>query len=81
MAANKVPGVRAALVWSSETALLARRHNDANVIAIGARMHTREQATWFVEAFLTEPFSDDPRHVRRIAQLCAYEAGRPPAGP
>ena len=48
IAANKVDGVRAALAWSTETAELARLHNNANVVSIGARMHTTEEATSFV---------------------------------
>lgn len=73
IAANKVRGVRAALAWNLETARLARQHNDANVVAVGARMHSAQDALSFVEAFLAEPFSDDPRHERRIAMLAAYE--------
>jgi ribose 5-phosphate isomerase B len=74
IAANKVRGARAALVWSESTALLARQHNDANVIAIGARQHTVEEATGFIDTFIAEPFSFEERHVRRIAQLAEYEA-------
>jgi ribose 5-phosphate isomerase B len=73
MAANKVPGIRAALVWSEETARLAREHNDANVVSVGGRMHSLEDMTRFVEVFLAEPFSGEERHVRRIAQLASYE--------
>lgn len=73
MAANKVRGVRAALVWSKETALLAREHNDANVISIGARMHGREDAVAFVRIFLETPFSAAERHRRRIGMLTRYE--------
>ena len=80
IAANKVPGVRAALAWSEETATLSRAHNDANVVGIGARMHTPEVATAIVSAFLSTPFSGDPRHARRIAQVTAYEqTGKVPA--
>lgn len=73
MAANKVVGVRAALVWSEETARLAREHNDANVISVGARMHDGSDVLRFVAAFLQTPFSGDSRHVRRIDQLADYE--------
>ncbi|MCO5974200.1 ribose-5-phosphate isomerase [Actinoallomurus soli] len=73
IAANKVPGVRAALAWNEETARLGREHNDANVISVGARMHTTDEATRFVEIFLDTPFSGEERHVRRIAMLTAYE--------
>ena len=73
ISANKVAGVRAALVWSAEVARLARQHNDANVAAIGARMHSAEEALEFVRTFLETPFSGDERHVRRIAMLAGYE--------
>ncbi|RFA08789.1 ribose-5-phosphate isomerase [Subtercola boreus] len=74
IAANKVNGARAALVWSEATALLARQHNDANLIAIGARQHTVDEAVSFIDTFITEPFSFEERHARRIAQLAEYEA-------
>ncbi len=74
IAANKVPGARAALVWSEETAVLARQHNDANVISVGGRMHTLEEMTRFVEVFVGTDFSGEERHVRRIAMLAGYEA-------
>ena len=74
IAANKVKGIRAALAWSDETARLARMHNDANVISIGARMHTVDEATRFVEVFLSTDFTGETRHSRRIALLNAYEA-------
>ncbi|WP_123307661.1 ribose-5-phosphate isomerase [Cellulomonas sp. PhB143] len=80
IAANKVVGVRAALAWNAATATLARQHNDANVVAVGARQHTAEEATALVDAFLAEPFSGDERHRRRIDQLADYEAARPAAG-
>lgn len=73
MAANKVPGVRAALVWSLETAKLAREHNDANVISIGGRMHPEKFCLELVDTFLATPFSGDERHVRRIGQIAQYE--------
>jgi ribose 5-phosphate isomerase B len=82
IAANKVTGCRAALAWNPQVASLARQHNDAQVIAIGARMHSAEQAAEIIEAFLATPFSGDPRHQRRIEQLAAYErTGVPPAVP
>lgn len=74
IAANKVPGVRAALVWSEDIARLARQHNDANVASLGARLHEPDIAAGFVETFLGTAFSGDARHARRIAQLAAYEA-------
>ncbi|WP_374946675.1 ribose-5-phosphate isomerase [Agreia sp.] len=74
IAANKVTGARAALVWNHSTAVLARQHNDANVISIGARQHTVDEAMSLIDAFVAEPFSFEERHVRRIAQLAEYEA-------
>lgn len=74
IAANKVKGVRAALAWSEETASLAREHNDANVLSIGGRMHTVDEATKFVEIFLATPYSHAERHQRRIDMLAGYEA-------
>lgn len=74
IAANKVPGIRAALVWNEATALLARQHNDANVIALGARQHYQDEVQHFVDLFLNEAFSDDERHSRRIRQITEYEA-------
>lgn len=76
IAANKVPGVRAALAWNVEIARLAREHNDANVIGIGARMHALDEASAIVTAFLVTPFSGAARHLRRIAQISEYETGR-----
>ena len=81
IAANKVPGVRAALVWNQDTARLARAHNDANVIALGARQHTEDEALVLLDAFLQEPFSGDERHVRRIGQIADYERTRSANGP
>ncbi|WCN80394.1 ribose-5-phosphate isomerase [Micromonospora sp. LH3U1] len=76
IAANKVAGVRAALAWNVETAQLARQHNDANVVAVGARQHTLDEATAIVEAFLNTPFSGNERHARRINQVAEYERTR-----
>jgi ribose 5-phosphate isomerase B len=73
IAANKVTGVRAALAWNDDTAALGRAHNDANVVAVGARMHSLDEATRLVLRFLETPFSGDPRHVRRIAMVAEYE--------
>ena len=73
IAANKVHGVRAALAWNDDTAGLSREHNDANVVSIGARMHTLDEATRLVERFLTTPFSGDVRHARRIEMIAHYE--------
>ena len=74
ISANKVKGIRAALVWSIATAELARQHNDANVISIGARQHDYAEAVSFIDAFIAEPFSGEERHSRRIRQIAEYEA-------
>jgi ribose 5-phosphate isomerase B len=82
IAANKVRGCRAALAWSTETARLAREHNDAQVVGIGARMHTLAEATAIVDTFLATKFSGGERHARRIALLTEYErTGIPPVLP
>jgi len=73
IAANCVTGVRAALIWSEETAALAREHNDANVAGIGARMHDEATALRLAEVFVATPFSEGERHARRIAKLASYE--------
>ena len=73
IAANKVRGVRCALAFSEDTARLGREHNDANVLSLGARMYDEATALRFAEIFLSTPFSGEERHVRRLAQLGAYE--------
>jgi ribose 5-phosphate isomerase B len=76
IAANKVDGVRCALAWNTDTAKLGRQHNNANVVSVGARMHSTDEATRLVELFLETPFSGDPRHARRIQLLADYEVQR-----
>ncbi|MGH3717074.1 MAG: ribose-5-phosphate isomerase [Micromonosporaceae bacterium] len=73
IAANKIPGARAALAWSPQIAQLAREHNDANLIGLGARMHSEDEALAIVRTFLDTPFSGGERHQRRINQIAAYE--------
>ena len=73
MAANKVKGIRAALAYNVELAELARTHNDAQVLSIGARMNSVDEAKAMVEAFLTTKFSGDERHARRLALVERYE--------
>lgn len=81
IAANKVPGARAALAWNVDTAKLSRQHNNALVAGIGARMHTVEEAERIVDAFLTTEF-EGGRHQRRIDMLSDYErTGEPPTLP
>ena len=73
MAANKVKGIRAALVWSLETAKLAREHNNANVIAVGGRMHEADFVKQLIDTFIATSFPGDERHARRIEQIQARE--------
>ena len=73
IAANCVKGIRAALAWSLETAKLARQHNNAQIVAVGARMHEPSQALAIIDAFIAEPFSGDERHQRRIDLMTQYE--------
>jgi ribose 5-phosphate isomerase B len=82
IAANKIRGVRAALAWSEDTARLARLHNNANVLSLGARMHPIEVAISFARIFLDTEFSGESRHVRRLNMIADYEqTGNLPAEP
>jgi ribose 5-phosphate isomerase B len=72
IAANKVPGVRAALAWNEETARLARQHNDANIVAVGARTTPQETIGRIIRAFLTTDF-EGGRHQRRIEKIRKLE--------
>jgi ribose 5-phosphate isomerase B len=71
--ANKIPGIRAAVAWTDETARLARQHNDANVLSLGARMYTLDAALGFAKIFVSTPFSGEPRHARRLAEVADFE--------
>ena len=73
IAANKVPGIRAALAWTAGTARLAREHNDANVLSLGAREYSLDDAVSFAKVFVETPFSEEIRHARRLAEITAYE--------
>jgi len=76
IAANKVKGIRAALVWNEATAIAAREHNDANIMAIGGRMHKEGEAIALVDLFLKTPFTNDARHIRRIKLISDFESNR-----
>ena len=73
IAANKIAGIRAAVAWTTETAQLARQHNDANVLSLGARMYSDEEALEFAKVFLATPFSQEPRHARRLEMIAEFE--------
>ena len=72
IAANKVPGIRAALAWNEETARLARTHNDANIVAVGARTTPPEIIDRIIRIFLTTEF-EGGRHKRRIEKITQLE--------
>ncbi len=74
IAANKIAGVRAAVAWTEETAQLARLHNNANVLSLGARMYSVDDAMSFARVFLNTEFSGESRHARRLGMITDYEA-------
>jgi ribose 5-phosphate isomerase B len=72
MAANKIPGVRAAVTWNPETAALAAEHNDANVLCVPARFAGFKKAQAMIRAFLKTPFGGG-RHSRRVGKIKKLE--------
>jgi len=73
IAANKVPGIRAAVSYNTEMAKISRLHNDANVLALGGRVKTDEPVSDILSVWLETPFSGDERHERRINQIKEIE--------
>ena len=73
IAANKIPGIRAALVWNVITARLAREHNDANIMTVGGRTTSIELAREIVRTFLTTAFDGDGRHARRVQEISSLD--------
>jgi ribose 5-phosphate isomerase B len=73
MAANKIPGIRAALAANADAVQLTREHNDANILAMGAKYTTPEQAAEYGRIFLETPYQAG-RHVRRLEKIAALEA-------
>jgi len=73
IAANKVPGIRAAVAYNTEMAKISRLHNDANVLALGGRIKTEEPISEIVGVWLDTPFSEEERHERRIKQIKEIE--------
>lgn len=71
--ANKVPGIRAILAYNTDIAQLGREHNNANIISLGGRMQSLDEAWDMVQVFLTTPFTGDERHQRRIDKVSDYE--------
>jgi len=74
IAANKVEGIRCALAWTVETARLAREHNDAQVVSLGGRMVSVDEAKAIVDTFLSTAFSSEERHRRRLEMVARYES-------
>ena len=77
IAANKVPGIRAALVHTVESARLCREHNDANILALAGRSLSETDALAIIKAFLETPFAGG-RHQRRVDKIAAIERGPTP---
>ncbi len=73
IAANKIPGIRAALATTPEEVRLTREHNDANVLTIGAKFVTPEYAEELIDIFLTTEFSGGVRHARRLAKIAELD--------
>jgi len=73
IAANKVPGVRAALCYSKQAAELSRQHNDANILAIAGRVEMMDDPVEIADKFLSTDFSGDERHARRVKQVMDIE--------
>ena len=73
IAANKVKGIRAAVCWNEETANLTRQHNDANILCLGARFISVEDALKITKVFLETPASNDERHQRRVDKISSIE--------
>lgn len=78
MTANKFPGVRAAMYYGNqlEIVTLSREHNNANILSLGARFLSFEQAQEAVKLWLNTPFNGDERHVRRINKIAAIESNQ-----
>ncbi|MCH5298259.1 MAG: ribose 5-phosphate isomerase B [Ruminococcus sp.] len=76
IAANKVKGIRAAVVSNEFGAEMTRRHNNANILCMGGRVTSEEDAVKFADIFLNTPFSEDEeRHTRRVQMLSDIESG------
>jgi ribose 5-phosphate isomerase B len=69
IAANKVPGIRAAVCYTTDMARVSRAHNNANVLALGGRLLAKELASDIVSVWLKTPFSEEERHMRRIRKI------------
>ncbi|MFW5704604.1 MAG: ribose 5-phosphate isomerase B [Nanoarchaeota archaeon] len=73
IAANKINGIRADLCYDEYSAKMAREDNDANILTLRSREFNHEKYTEIVKTFLETPFSNEPRHMRRIAEIAELE--------
>lgn len=73
IAANKIPGIRAALVWREEVARETREDNNANVLVLPADYLSQQEAESIVKAFINTPFSGEERHMRRLDKIANIE--------
>lgn len=73
IAANKIEGIRAAVVENPVAARLSKEHNDANVLCLGSRFIAPEYGVEIVQTWLNTPFSNDPRHLKRLEKVRALE--------
>ena len=73
ISANKVKGIRAAVCWNSKTATLARQHNDANVLCMGARFLSPKECVKIAKIFIKTPRSNEERHIRRVKKIMSIE--------
>ena len=69
IAANRYPGIRAAVCWSPESARLSREHNNANVLCMGRRMLSLKECIAIADAWFAQEFSKEPRHHNRVNQM------------
>ena len=81
MTANKFKGIRAATCWSEDSAKLAREHNHANILCVGARLIEPDLAMRILQSFLETPASDQERHVRRVGKIDMLDGCEPSKAP
>lgn len=74
--ANKIKGIRAAVCWNEETARLARQHNDANVLCLGARLLSLEECINIVRIFVNTGFINEDKYIRRLKKITKIDEGR-----
>ncbi len=73
IAANKIPGIRAALVYDEQIAFLVRKHNKANILCLGSEIVNKDKANQIIENWIRTPFSKEERHICRIEKIMDIE--------